>query len=758
MNRDLSSSTEMKSNEIRDNIHNQEEDWEVFTHPPKKISKYDYCLVFRLINKPYANHYQLDKDAIDIISKLIFYFSPKCIYQYNTTKKDETLRYVLIHLSSNKAKYYAELVQYHMLLNKSLCDEKLARGEPKYLIEPIQLPSKAIIKDCENYIYVKYKSDNILQELYTFTNHFPNKVRIHLIEYILENNDQYGGGMGLNLTALLHFKKLIAYYPIHRRTYIYYLEQSWISIFKTPWNQPYEDINSYFNTKIALYFQFIEFLLQYLFPLICIGICFQIAIISLDNYNLFLIGIYAILLILSCIFLDILWKRQISYYSYCWRGHTLPTNIQYTENYFVRPDFIGYLDSSDIDGKPTIKYDEKNRYCNYIQTIIITIYFIIIIIAIIISIYILHAQLTSNDTHYFKQWIISFINGLWIVIFNSIIFRVAWYLTIIENHRLESSFQHSFQFKVILLQFLNSYGSIYYLAYIAMYMNNIPITSNSSNISNYINSAYRNKNMLILVINILAIYSMRLLKNSCHVIYLYQFFLNRRSYIFNSNNKQVIEDNTSTTFEFNDVYSTISEVSDNLDDSYHHRDVLQSKSIYYDNHAAERDYEMKEFNITLQDVKLYSDILLSLGYLLIFGCILPGISLLVAIDLYLIYKRDAFRLMHIYRRYCNHIIGSSKDISNWVFISFYFLIVASILSNTGLIIFVSDIFLFLSLVNRIWLFVCCLIIFSIIRLIFIFLIPTIPTCVQLQITRNQVITAKLIDKIPDVKIDARSML
>ena len=57
-------------------------------------------------------------------------------------------------------------------------------------------------------------------------------------------------------------------------------------------------------------------------------------------------------------------------------------------------------------------------------------------------------------------------NGIFIIIFNQIYSRLAETFTIWENHRTETEFEDALIIKTFLFQFVNSYVSLYYIAFI----------------------------------------------------------------------------------------------------------------------------------------------------------------------------------------------------------------------------------------------------------------------------------------------------
>jgi len=96
---------------------------------------------------------------------------------------------------------------------------------------------------------------------------------------------------------------------------------------------------------------------------------------------------------------------------------------------------------------------------------------IILVISFIYSLFSLKARLVNgNIWHDYKiSFYIACINGAQIKIMNYIYYYIAEYLNNWENHFSLSSKNNSFAKKLILFDFVNSYSSIFYIAFVKPY-------------------------------------------------------------------------------------------------------------------------------------------------------------------------------------------------------------------------------------------------------------------------------------------------
>lgn len=184
---------------------------------------------------------------------------------------------------------------------------------------------------------------------------------------------------------------------------------------------------------------------------------------------------------------------------------------------------------------------------------------------------------------------------------------------------------------------------------------------------------------------------------------------------------------------------------------------------YREMNRVERDYELKEWNPATETIKLYSHLLITFGYVAIFGCLLPGISLLAVLDLYLLYKKDAFRFINVFRRLKVMISSNQYDAEGTHIGSLYYLLFNTFLSisfvtNALLIIFTMTNFDSIRISIRLWIFIAINgTMFGYRHLAMLFLTKE-PSIVNIQRLRTNFICKQLIEKIPDEEADPTSIL
>lgn len=183
---------------------------------------------------------------------------------------------------------------------------------------------------------------------------------------------------------------------------------------------------------------------------------------------------------------------------------------------------------------------------------------------------------------------------------------------------------------------------------------------------------------------------------------------------------------------------------------------------YREMNRVERDYELKEWNPALENIKLYSDLLIGFGYVVIFGCLLPGISILGVLDIYLVYKKDAFRFINVYRRiksiYRDGDDNTDSKLGNLYYLTFNTFLSITFITNALLIIFTMINFDFLKLSVRLWIFIAINGSMFVYRHFAMLMLTNEPDIVNIQRLRTNFLSKKLIEKTPDEEADPTSIL
>lgn len=161
------------------------------------------------------------------------------------------------------------------------------------------------------------------------------------------------------------------------------------------------------------------------------------------------------------VFLEI-WKRKCSKRAYNW-GTLALTNTE-----IPRPDYYGKLGRDPVTGKLTPQYPQWKTMCQF--------YLIsmpVILLAMVFAVFMALCQFWVEDylieTFSYESYVTllpSIFQALFVAVLTVFYDRFATYLTIKENHRTQSQFERYRVNKLIVLEFVNNFFSLFYIAFV----------------------------------------------------------------------------------------------------------------------------------------------------------------------------------------------------------------------------------------------------------------------------------------------------
>ena len=244
-------------------------------------------------------------------------------------------------------------------------------------------------------------------------------------------------------------------------------------------NKTINTIRNYYGESISYYFLWLDYYTRWLlfpsilgvFIFISYFLWYKIPLISIFS-NSIQMDYYDFLLILNCALLTLwitlfikTWVQKEKIYNYIWGITESKKEIKINENFVpnAREKLIfGYCVPSEKE-----PYHSFKKYVSYG----VLLGMIILVIFFIYSLFRLKARLVNgNIWHDYKiSILIACVNGCQIKLMNYIYYYIAEYLTEWENHFSITDKNNSFAKKLILFDFVNSYSSLFYIAFIKPY-------------------------------------------------------------------------------------------------------------------------------------------------------------------------------------------------------------------------------------------------------------------------------------------------
>lgn len=460
---------------------------------------------------------------------------------------------------------------------------------------------------CLCLVYLKYQAENDKSLYITPPNEdssFIKSVRLKLI-YTLFTAPKRIGGCNLEISSLIHQKKILSLFPLHDTDECHQILQKCTAWDVLPWNTPVEELKNYLGEKISLFNVFLGHLSIWLVPIAIIGIAAQIVVLVTLNFSSNVLPIYSAVIILWSIIMIATWKRKQSLTALRW-GMS-----DFVSQQFERPEFFGVLHANSfIDGREMLYFSRKD-YRRRIMLSLATIFSIVLlVIGVISAIYILKITLQGN-LGLWVSGITSLLNVGQILIFNLIYQQVAVRLTHQENHRTDTEFENALILKVFVFQFINSYASLFFLAFIAPSLPRPSYLSDVGEEANYVGQCGAESCMKPLAINLGVIIGARMVfKNVMDVVIPYVNYL----YTIRT----------------------------------------QTKSFTIDRHLTppELDYMLMEYDPILENVRKYADLAVQYGYTILFAASLPLAPIMTLLYNYLKVKFQAWKLLMVSHPIC----------------------------------------------------------------------------------------------------------
>lgn len=253
-------------------------------------------------------------------------------------------------------------------------------------------------------------------------------------------------------------------FPLHCQEDLTNLRWTWVqSVFS---KQPLDDVYKYFGAKIGLYFVFLGQYTTWLVAPALVGIL----MFYMQSVNQWLEDVswvlFSVFNVLWATFFLISWKRTTSTYSYLWG--TLEKKDELIKD--PRPLYKGDLQKSPITGRMEPYYPMwKRTLFRYFVSMPVIALFLCLVFTTMLLIFQLQEWVNElvdeSDVHPYLRFGPKVLLALTIAIFDEVYKSVAIWLTYKENYRLEETHERNLVIKLVLFQFVNSFLSLFYIAF-----------------------------------------------------------------------------------------------------------------------------------------------------------------------------------------------------------------------------------------------------------------------------------------------------
>mmetsp|Transcript_1336 Transcript_1336/g.1776 ORF Transcript_1336/g.1776 Transcript_1336/m.1776 type:complete len:861 (+) Transcript_1336:116-2698(+) len=664
---------------------------------------WDYCMIFPTMplqpGETLRQPTELCRQSVKKLQEAGL--ETKCFYSF---ANDEV--YCKIRAPLDRLEAFADFCDWKFLLNRHKLKELAEGGNPGKNITGFKINDSPDISKypAYEYIYGKYDTDEALRTLYQpeavmnkdeeIKHPFRNALRLQLIAGIIKARRDKSGAQ-LKPRNMLYEGLIKGFFPLHNNKTKARLEESW-TWRSWPWVLPFEQIKNYFGEQVGMYFQFLAHYTKWVLGPSIIGLIVVVVTYTQGKAEGPLVACYAVFICLWAIFMLEFWKRKQAQVQLHWGMKGIEREQP------DRPEFKGEKMSSPVDGSDILYFPPKRQRTITYQSRSVICTCIIIVLGFVAGVFGLRYYLIYISPNNFASThgakIGSVINGIQINLLNLVYQRIAIWMTDRENHRTDHKYQDSLITKLFLFQFINSYSSFFYIAFI---QDRIESGCDAGTC------------METLMINLIIIFLENLV------------FLNLLDVAI-----PYVKHKWTLHKELDDVRG---------------RGDAKSAS------AVEYEFTLDVYDDIMGTLMDYLNLTIQFGYLTLFVAAFPLAPLFALGNNYVSIHADAYRLLHMMQR---PVPQPCQDIGTWQVI-FTILVIISVVTNAGLLCFIMEGVLDgYSMSTRLWVFVIIqYVIFTLMYTIQL-TVPDTPHDVLLQHQRTDFLVSKIIERISDEEEEA----
>lgn len=277
--------------------------------------------------------------------------------------------------------------------------------------------------------------------------------RINIIDNIIRSKDK--GSCGLDIGGMLHKGELLHYFPLHETKKLNTFDRKWFSSFVT--GQNIDAVRDYFGEKVAFYFLFMSYFIKaLLLPGLVGGALFLVDILAQtpDNFTA----------IPFCIFMGI-WSALFGHFA---RRHFAKHALRWGTLDIVpqlepcRPEFYGSRRINPVTERVDLYFPWRERIWKVLFSYSVLAVTLIVLFFMIMCLFAFRHLAAGQPG---GRLIFMVANALVVEFLNMAFTAVARVMNDQENHRTDKDYEQHLLAKSVVFKFVNSYISLYYIAF-----------------------------------------------------------------------------------------------------------------------------------------------------------------------------------------------------------------------------------------------------------------------------------------------------
>ncbi|XP_046398736.1 anoctamin-8 [Ischnura elegans] len=254
-------------------------------------------------------------------------------------------------------------------------------------------------------------------------------------------------------------------FPLHEPPALEKLQKSWVRAFFE--KQPLDSICDYFGVKIAMYFAWLGHYTTALIVPAVVGFVFWVGFCgadqALEDVGFVLFSFFNVLW--ASIYLEA-WKRYSAELAYRWG------TLDQRDELLVepRPLFTGPLEVSPVTGRlePTYPAWKRNVFRYFVSVPIICLCLSVVFVVMFLILQLQDwwdKKIEERSYPFFLSYLPKILLAVVITLMDEAYHKVACWLNDRENYRLDTKYENHLIVKVALFQFVNSFLSLFYIAF-----------------------------------------------------------------------------------------------------------------------------------------------------------------------------------------------------------------------------------------------------------------------------------------------------
>jgi hypothetical protein len=377
--------------------------------------------------------------------------------------RDRDEIYVRLRTSDNNLQVQAHLIEYTLQFRANPEFPEDFADAPPYanFLKPSKKSGLGMLsgnKPDINNIFKTYDQDDV--EINTDTgSFFQYKDRVRLIYSMLSST--------LDMSSLTNLNLLLQHYPVHRNKQLENLKTNWASLGRLLKRQDLEKISEYFGEKVGFYFALLEFYIIWLTVPALLGLISYIIYMTTsgstnDDSSSMTIGelsifVFSMFMCFYSTLFDQMWIREEFVYS--WKWGMWKQHLEEPQ----RQEFQGEIGIDDLTGRvKKLKDSAEQNFVKRMFSYAAVAMFVCLVIAVIVGIFLYRATVKNTS---WGPAVCAIINAVQIKVFNLLYSIVARKLNNWENYETNSAYFDALSIKLYLFQFVNSYASLFYIAF-----------------------------------------------------------------------------------------------------------------------------------------------------------------------------------------------------------------------------------------------------------------------------------------------------